>query len=227
MTLATSKSFNQPVLPAVFPHWCCHLVIPHVGLAANSIWLLQHHNTEPSCAQILQAPANHQNVASDLQPARAVTAVTHGASRCSASEVRQKKKKSNPVFWCKSQVSFVSSDYNGNGRGVKVWWATVEIAVTTRGSGEGYIILKCPKRDEARELESLQWHAGFAVVLFPHSLSPCAHAAPRVTPWLHSLLHPRRKKKKKQAKSEFLCNKMQQWNKKRQGLMKENVQKLN
>lgn len=113
----------------------------------------------------------------------------------------KKKKKSNPVFWCKSQVSFVSSDYNG--RGVKVWWATVEIAVTTRGSGEGYIILKCPKRDEARELESLQWHAGFAVVLFPHSLSPCAHAAPRVTPWLHSLLHPRRKKKKNRLNRSF------------------------
>lgn len=140
--------------------------------AANLIWLLQHDNTRPGCTQILQSPANHQNVAWGLQAARAVPVVTHGSSRYSASEVSQKKKKkkSNPVFQCKSQVSFVSGDYNGNGRGVKVWWATVEIAVTTRGSGEGYIILKCPKRDEARELESLQWHAGFAVVLFPHSL---------------------------------------------------------
>lgn len=35
-------------------------------------------------------------------------------------EPKKKKKKSNPVFQCKSQVSFVSGDYNGNGRGVKV-----------------------------------------------------------------------------------------------------------
>lgn len=146
MTLATSKSFNQPLLPAVFPHWCHHLVIPHVGSAANLIWLLQHHNTRPS----------------------RYSRYTRGVTLLSIRGEAKKKIKKNPTP--KPQVSFVSGDYNGNGRGVKVWWATVEIAVTTRGWGEGYIILKCPKRDEARELESLQWHAGFAVVLFAHSL---------------------------------------------------------
>lgn len=63
------------------------------------------------------------------------------------------------------------------------------------------------------------------------SLSPCAHAAATGTAWPHSLLHPQKEEVggggKKQAKSEFLCNKMQRRNKKRQGLMKENLQKLN
>ncbi len=38
------QSFNHPVPVAVFPHRCCHLVIPHVSSAVNLIWLLQHYN---------------------------------------------------------------------------------------------------------------------------------------------------------------------------------------